>query len=750
MEENSVKNILVSVIIPVFNGEKTIGACLNSVIGQTLKNIEIIVIDDCSTDNTWKLINEYRLKDNRILAIHYTKNSTASKARKDGVLKAKGQYIMFLDADDTLENNACEELYQIIEEKDVDILQFGTTIINNGATEGQIKWFQKFTTPYKGELNNSDILNYCFSQNKYGFNLWNKIYKASICKKAYNCIGDEPIPKAQDLYAYFMIAAFAKSYYGIDKSYYIYCYGGGVTGSKVNTVENFARHCSQANLIFKLIEFSRNNEITWYEDAIIGVINSLIDDNIGTLLKCKSAKVDFNVYEVFSQFYINGETTDYFTKECIIKPYDKTLHRVFIEYLLKIYKNTPLFIQKQILDLYIDVFENIYDINIQFDSLSKENLFYQVFKSALTYRKYKDLTIPVVFATNNNYAPYLGVTLQSLIDTCDSSYHYEIFIFFTELGKNYIYQFENFEKKNIHVRCVNVTSIIQSQQLYSRAHYSIEMYYRMVIAELLYIYPKVLYMDCDIIILNSIHQLFLTDIGDNILGAARNPIHKGMYNYLQKELSFDYKIYFNSGILIINTVLFTKGNIKTKCFDFISKHRTLACPDQDALNIVCKDKVYFFDLSWNFQWHHTVSINNAAIMTPLLDDEKEEYYKAEKERKIIHFTSDKKPWNQPSAKYSEIFWRFAKKTSFYEEIIYKNATEKIVKDQEKRFIVIEKFIAEQPPQKKEAESNTTEDQLLNNKHKTLFSKFFWEWKKNGFKVAIKKVKDRIFHKKELK
>lgn len=746
MNTDEKKDVKISIIIPVYNGEATIGACLESALRQTLKEIEIIVYDDCSADSTWEIISEYAEKDSRIIAIRYAENRTASKARKDGVLRARGEYILFLDADDRYADNACAELYRAIQEKGVDILQYGTEIVGNGATEGQIKWFQKFAAPYLGELKGADILQYCFAQDKYGFNLWNKIYRAELCKKAYRCIGDEPIPKAQDLYAYYMIAAFAQSYCGIEEKYYIYNYGGGVTGSKTYTREGFARHCSQAELIYKLIDFSKDNNVAGYEAAILGIVSSLVDDNIGTLLKCRAAGVGFNVYDVFCGYYLNGATTEYFRRECTAHPEDKVLHRIAAQYLLKLYKNLPQFFQKQILHLYLEIFAGAGDIGLQFDAISKENLYYQIFQSAQKCSEHRDKTIPIVFATNNNYAPYLGVALQSLRENSNTEYSYEIFIFFTTLNKNYIYQFERMNGAGFTIRCVNVSSSIQSQQLYNKAHYSVEMYYRFVIADLLYFYPKVLYLDCDIVVLDSVHKLYFTDIGNAVLGAARNPIHKGMYGYLTEKLKFNYKEYFNSGVLLINTGLFERENIKNKCFNFIAANRALACPDQDALNVLCRGKVYLFEPAWNFQWHHTVTVNNAAIMTPLLGDEREEYEAAERDCKILHFTSDKKPWNLPSAKYSEVFWGFARRTAFYEEIIYKNAVGKAEAVMREKLENMRRAEAEMAVTEKSAHADTSEQSQEGKKElkkRSRVGKFFAEWKENGFRSAVRKVRNKL-------
>lgn len=117
------KNYLISIIIPVYNAEKYLLKCLNSVINQTYNNLEIILVDDESTDNSSKIYNEIAKNDNRIKIFHQ-KNKGVSSARNKGLANCNGDYILFLDADDYLELNCIEECLKIINEYGVDIIKF--------------------------------------------------------------------------------------------------------------------------------------------------------------------------------------------------------------------------------------------------------------------------------------------------------------------------------------------------------------------------------------------------------------------------------------------------------------------------------------------------------------------------------------------------------------------------------------------------------------------------------------------------
>ena len=124
----------ISVIIPVYNVEKYLRQCLDSVINQTYKDLEIICVDDCSTDNSRQILQEYAKKDERIKILYNKKNSKLGPTRNNGLKVATGKYIHFLDSDDWLEPNAYETLINDAE-KGYDAVYFlwNNVDIKNGA-----------------------------------------------------------------------------------------------------------------------------------------------------------------------------------------------------------------------------------------------------------------------------------------------------------------------------------------------------------------------------------------------------------------------------------------------------------------------------------------------------------------------------------------------------------------------------------------------------------------------------------------
>lgn len=114
----------ISIIIPVYNVEKYMKKCIESVINQTYKNIEIILVDDGSTDRSAHICDEYEKKDKRIVVIH-KKNGGLADARNAGIVKASGKYLGFIDSDDYIENDMYEVLYNNIKKENADISMCG-------------------------------------------------------------------------------------------------------------------------------------------------------------------------------------------------------------------------------------------------------------------------------------------------------------------------------------------------------------------------------------------------------------------------------------------------------------------------------------------------------------------------------------------------------------------------------------------------------------------------------------------------
>ena len=239
--------VTVSIVVPMHNAELHLRECLDSLVHQTLHDLEILCFDDASTDSTGSIVAEYASRDDRVRLTTYPENRSSSQARKDGALGARGRYLMFVDADDYLELTACEELAARMAELDVDVLQFGTNIINvSNSDAARIAGLERFLAPLQGRLDGAEPFETCFLLAGYGHSLWNKIYRTAFAKEAFTQVPDGSYPKAQDVLAYFVLAWHARSYVGITDRFYNYRFGSGITGASEMSLDRLTFYCSQS------------------------------------------------------------------------------------------------------------------------------------------------------------------------------------------------------------------------------------------------------------------------------------------------------------------------------------------------------------------------------------------------------------------------------------------------------------------------------------------------------------------------
>lgn len=167
----------ISVIIPIYNAEKYIKRCLDSICGQTYRNIEIICIDDGSSDNAGKILDEYAERDNRIVIRHQF-NHGESNARNKGLELATGDYIGFMDCDDWIEENMYETLIDYAEQDELDLVA-SSWFKDDEVTSIAINNKLPVSTEVIGR---DELLEYIYKRDYYrGFAyMWNKLYKREV------------------------------------------------------------------------------------------------------------------------------------------------------------------------------------------------------------------------------------------------------------------------------------------------------------------------------------------------------------------------------------------------------------------------------------------------------------------------------------------------------------------------------------------------------------------------------------------
>ncbi len=264
--------------------------------------------------------------------------------------------------------------------------------------------------------------------------------------------------------------------------------------------------------------------------------------------------------------------------------------------------------------------------------------------------------VPIFFAVDDAYTPFLAVALHSLIENSSKNYYYSIKILYTNISEENKRKINKYKKENVNIEFVDLNYYIGKvkDKLYTRDYYSKTTYFRLFIANLYPQYDKVIYLDSDIVVLGDIVDLYNVDIGNNLVAAAPDDViqtNKVFQEYVEKVVGVaDYRNYFNAGILLMNLDEFRKFDFQQKFLYLLETIKFKVAQDQDYLNRLCKGKVRIMDKGWN--------------RMPITQDNV-----TKNDIKIIHYNLAYKPWHFEDILFKEYFWQYAKKTEFFDDII---------------------------------------------------------------------------------
>ncbi|MBR4270714.1 MAG: glycosyltransferase family 8 protein [Clostridia bacterium] len=261
--------------------------------------------------------------------------------------------------------------------------------------------------------------------------------------------------------------------------------------------------------------------------------------------------------------------------------------------------------------------------------------------------------IPIFFASDDNYLPYLDVAISSLIEHTSQNNFYSIYILNTGLKDEYKARILLREQENVKITFYDMSDYIEGIKDKFKAvmHFGIATYYRLFIQSLFPQYSKVLYLDCDIVVLRDVAELYDIDLEGNIMGGAVEQfiLNTPEYSFYTKNaLGIDSSKYVNAGILIMDLEQFRQNKIEQK-FSYLIKHynfELIDC-DQAYLNFLCMGKVKILPAGWN-KTNFPINVDS--------------------ELNIAHFALSEKPW-QAEVKNGEYFWHYARKSKFYDEIL---------------------------------------------------------------------------------
>ena len=562
---------LISVVMSCYNRQNYVAQAIESILNQTYTNFEFIIIDDCSTDNTYKIIKKYVKRDKRIIALQNEDNKGIVHALNTGFKLAQGKYIARMDDDDISLPQRFEKQVKYMEENP-DVVVLGSkieTFPNEGgnwcpATNGDLL---QMLMPLCCPICHPSVL----------------IRKDFLRKHKLSYL--EEYKYAEDYHLWTQIILKGGKIVNLDEVLLKYRIGGNkISSNKASTT-----------------------------------IQNKLTQKIRT--------------EQLSQI-LQKQDIDYMLKNVIHWPFERNKAKLLFEVFTLMQKEDK---------------NNI---------ISKE-----AYEEAIKRYVGTKQTMHIFFAMNDAYTQHLCVVIASILKNSTPLDEFNFYVLnkgdLSEESKRNIQSLKALKDFEVEFIEVDYTLFDECHTSQYCAHISKEMYFRYIIPTLKPNLEKSLYLDCDIIIEDSLNLLYSIDLKDNYVGAIEE-FWEYAENYYEK--TYNTKKNFNAGVLLINNKKWLEDKIVERLFfntEILNLQGTIRWVDQDVLNYTFKGKFLSLNPRYNVQYSIFVSDNNA---TNYKDND---YFSSRYKPSIIHFNGGEiKPWEYANHPLWHRYWHYLKFTPY--------------------------------------------------------------------------------------
>ena len=273
----------VSILIPVYNTAQYLPRCMSSVLEQTLKDIEIVVVNDASPDNAAEVLAEYAKQDFRVKIVTHEKNGGILAARLSGIAAATGEFLIFLDADDYLDLDTARACYAKAKATGADIVHFEFDVrVEHKKKLPFTREVERALAPYKGTLLGKRVFEGAFVDQLYRWNICGKCFSAEVCRKGAAALPPGYYIMAEDFCFYSMMSFFATHYEPLLKKCYYYGLEIGVSAYALVDTKGFEKNCSVFTALNAVKSFLALNGVfeqykNAFEEQERKIINDLLD-----------------------------------------------------------------------------------------------------------------------------------------------------------------------------------------------------------------------------------------------------------------------------------------------------------------------------------------------------------------------------------------------------------------------------------------------------------------------------------------
>lgn len=267
--------------------------------------------------------------------------------------------------------------------------------------------------------------------------------------------------------------------------------------------------------------------------------------------------------------------------------------------------------------------------------------------------------IPIFFATDNEYAPYLSVAIASLIENASEDCDYNIHIIHRELSEENKRRLGALSHRGFNIIFTEMADCLRPitdrvENHLRKGQFTLTIYFRLFLADMFPQYDKGIYLDSDIIVAGDISKLYSTELADDKAFAACSDLSVQnvpvFVNYIENVVGVPSMNYINSGVLVMNLKFFREHEFSRRFLELLeSWHFDSVAPDQDYLNAMCAGRIVYLDKSWDVMPQKS----GEKLPSP----------------NLIHYNLFDKPWMVSGVQYEEYFWKYAERSVYYNDIL---------------------------------------------------------------------------------
>lgn len=620
----------VSVIIPVYNTERHLPECLESVLSQTLKDIEVIIVDDGSTDGSLAIAKRYAQKDSRIRVLEQ-ENCNAGAARNLGLAHSTGEYLSFLDSDDFFDPTMLDKAYEACERQKADVAVFRTRhYVEDESVYKDTPWTIKAQLlPGAPTFKFDEVKENAFFA-ILGYT-WDKLFKRSLIESSGIRFQSQPV--FNDAYFTYSALMAASKIVLLDEVL--------VTQRKRTSKDSISdRRSSYWTCSYTLLRGIKDRIDSsdlpdkYRRDFINYAVHMLLLD-----LETKSGSNRDYMEEAIKRYWSDDlgitpllTNSEYF--------YDRGQWRRFKGLLESPLRHSP-----------VPTLEEICPA--------------EAMPSAHELRE--PVTIPVAFATDEGYLYPTAVAIASMLERAYPTTTYKIYVLvdaaFSKASRQVLADTCERFGRNDSIEFIVPDNRYDEAGLFI-SHITTATYYRLSLPSLLPNVDRCLYLDSDIVVRGDLSELFDTPMEDIYIAGVRAFTYfqdERMINRKKRELGVDtWDVYVNAGVLLLNLGKIRHDGLEEKFTQLLG--RNFSSQDQDILNLACRNHIKMVPFKYNVMTKYDLYSNKVHGLTYLKDwVDRSDWDEGRLLPVIIHYADKKKPWNDVSSLYAEAWWDVAKR-----------------------------------------------------------------------------------------